>query len=81
MARTLIARIERFATSNASHPANDGAREHGHAVTVAWMHETNPRSRSGIEYCRVSGDRPGLAPGFDPRTGGSTVTLEYRYSF
>jgi hypothetical protein len=74
-------RIERFATSNASHPANDGAREHGHAVTVAWMHESNPRSRAGLEYCRVSGDRPGLAPGFDPRTGGSTVTAEYRYSF
>ena len=77
----LSARIERFATSNASRPANDSAREHGHAFTVAWMHETNPHSRAALEYCRVSGDRPGLAPGFDPRTGGSTVTAEYRYSF
>jgi len=74
-------RIERFATNNASHPATDLAREHGHAITVAWMHETNPRSRAGLEYCRVSGDRPGLAPAFDPRTGGSTITAEYRYSF
>jgi hypothetical protein len=74
-------RIERFATSNAAHFVPDLAREHGHAFTVAWMHETNPHSRAGLEYCRVSGDRPGLAPAFDPRTGGSTVTVEYRYSF
>jgi hypothetical protein len=77
----LSARIERFATSDASHPVVDFAREHGHAWTVAWMHESNPHSRAALEYCRVSGDRPSLAPAFDPRTGGSTVTLEYRYSF
>jgi len=77
----LSARIERFTTSNASHPAVDSARENGHAWTIAWMHETTPHTRIGLEYCRVSGDRPGLAPGFDPRTGGSTVTAEYRFSF
>ncbi|HEV7573304.1 MAG TPA: hypothetical protein VGQ21_17540 [Thermoanaerobaculia bacterium] len=77
----LSGRIERFATSNAAHAVPDLAREHGHAFTVAWMHETNARSRAGLEYCRVSGDRPGLAADFDPRTGGSTVTVEYRYSF
>jgi hypothetical protein len=73
-------RIERFTTSDASHPAVDFAHENGHAFTFAWMHETNPHSRAGVEYCRVTGDRSGLV-GFDPRTGGSTVTLEYRYSF
>jgi hypothetical protein len=77
----LSARVERFSTRDASHPANDGAREHGRAWTVAWMHEMNANSRTGIEYVRVSGDRPGLAPDFDPRTGGSTVTIEYRYGF
>jgi len=77
----LSARIERFTTSNASHPAVDHARESGHAWTIAWMHETTPHTRTALEYCRVSGDRPGLAPGFDPRTGGSTVTAEYRFSF
>jgi hypothetical protein len=77
----LSARIERFTTSNASHSVPDFARENGHAWTIAWMHETNPHTRAGLEYCRVSGDRPGLAPGFDPRTGGSTVTAEYRFSF
>jgi hypothetical protein len=77
----LSARVERFSTRDASHPADDGAREHGHAWTVAWMHETSARSRTGIEYVRVIGDRPGLAPEFDPRTGGSTITLEFRYSF
>jgi len=77
----LSARVERFTTSNASHPAVDHARESGHAWTIAWMHETTPHTRTALEYCRVSGDRPGLAPGFDPRTGGSTVTAEYRFSF
>ncbi|HXH40393.1 MAG TPA: hypothetical protein VNN08_17315 [Thermoanaerobaculia bacterium] len=77
----ISARVERFSTRNALHPANDDAREHGRAWTVAWMHDAGARSRTGIEYARVSGNRPGLAPDFDPRTGGSTVTLEYRYGF
>jgi len=82
----LSARVERFSTSNADHPADDVSREHGHAWTVAWMHEVNKNSRTGIEYVRVDGDRPGLTTFysplvFDPRTGGSTLTLEYRYSF
>src|SRR2546430_6193030 len=55
----VTARIERFTTSNASHPAIDFARENGHAWTLAWFHEPNPRSRAGLEYCRASGDRPG----------------------
>ncbi len=77
----LSARVERFSTRNATHQVNDKAREHGRAWTVAWMHETSSRTRTGIEYVRVSGDRPGLSPTFDPRTGGSTVTIEYRYAF
>ena len=75
------ARVERFTTSNAAHRVPDLAREDGHAWTVAWMHEVNPHSRAGLEYCRVTGDRPGVAPAFDPRSGGSTVTAEYRFSF
>jgi len=74
-------RVERFTTHNANRPVTDHARENGNAFTFAWMHEANAHSRTGIEYVRVSGDRPGLAPDFDPRTGGSTVTLEYRYNF
>jgi hypothetical protein len=77
----LSGRVERFSTRNASRPAVDLAREHGRAWTVAWMHETGTRSRTGLEYVRVTGDRPGLAPDFDPRTSGSTISLEYRYSF
>jgi hypothetical protein len=75
------ARVERFSTRDASRPADDGSREHGRAWTLAWMHDVNANARTGIEYVRVSGNRPGLAPDFDPRTGGSTVTLEYRYGF
>jgi len=77
----LSGRVERFTTNNHAHKTPDSAREDGHAWTVAWMHEANVHSRAGLEYCRVTGDRPGLAPGFDPRTGGSTVTAEYRFSF
>jgi hypothetical protein len=74
-------RIERFSTNNASHPTPDFAREHGHAWTIAWMHEANAHTRTGIEYVRVDGDRPGVVPAFDPRAGGSTITIEYRYNF
>jgi hypothetical protein len=77
----LSGRVERFSTRNAVRKAPDGAREDGHAWTVAWMHEISKSSRTGLEYVRVSGDRPGLAPFFDPRTAGSTVTVEYRYNF
>jgi hypothetical protein len=82
----LSARVERFSTRDASRPSVDFAREDGRAWTVAWMHETSARSRTGLEYVRVTGDRPGIANSyppavFDPRTGGSTISLEYRYSF
>lgn len=74
-------RIERFSTNDAAHSVPDDSREHGHAWTVAWMHETGKNSRAGLEYVRVSGVRLGVAPFFDPRTDGSTITVEYRYSF
>jgi hypothetical protein len=77
----LSARVERFTTRNALRPPTDGSRENGRAWTVAWMHDASANARTGIEYVRVSGNRPGLAPDFDPRTGGSTVTIEYRYGF
>ena len=75
-------RGDRFSTRNHLHRANDGSREHGTAVTVAWLHDVSKQLRAGAEYARVKGDRPGVASdGFDPRTGGSTVTLELRYAF
>lgn len=77
----LSARVERFSTHDASRPPDDTSRENGRAWTVAWMHALSPQSRLGLEYLRVSGDRPGLAPDFDPRTAGSTISIEYRYSF
>ncbi len=71
------ARVERFMTRSHKRPANDFSREDGHAFTVAWLRETSPHVRSGLEYVHVSGNRPGP----DPRTGGSTITLELRYRF
>jgi hypothetical protein len=62
------ARVERF----------KAGREHGHAYTIAWLRETSPHIRSGIEYVRATGNQP-LAP--EPRTGGSTITIELRYRF
>jgi hypothetical protein len=62
------ARVERF----------KAGREHGNAYTIAWLRETSPHVRSGVEYVRSTGNQP-LAP--DPRTGGSTITIELRYRF
>ncbi len=72
------ARIERFTTNNYSKPANDSKRERGSAITVSWLHESSTSLRSGLEYVYAKGDRL-AAP--NPRTGGSTVTLELRYRF
>ena len=71
-------RAERFSTRSHDKRPNDFRRESGHAYTVAWFRDTSPHVRSGIEYMRVKGDRPGIS---DPRTGGSTITVEVRYRF
>ena len=71
-------RVERFSTRSHDRPPNDFSRESGHAYTVAWFRDTSPHVRSGIEYMRVKGDRPSAT---DPRTGGSTITIEVRYRF
>jgi len=68
----LSVRVERFSTS---------VNEDGKAWTVAWFRERNANLRAGIEYVRVSGDRPD-ATGFGViQTGGSMVTIELRYKF
>ncbi|MEO8033242.1 MAG: hypothetical protein ABI837_02340, partial [Acidobacteriota bacterium] len=75
-------RVERFSTRDHTHPAEDPSRENGRAVTVAWLHNFGPRVRAGLEYVKVSGDHPGAAfIGFDPHTGGSTLTVELRVAF
>ena len=50
----------------------------GHAYTIAWMRDTNKTLRTGVEYAYVTGDQS-TAP--DPKTGGSTITVELRYRF
>jgi hypothetical protein len=71
-------RVERFSTRTHDKPPDDFSRESGHAYTVAWFRDTSPHVRSGIEYTRVKGDRSSAT---DPRTGGSTITVEVRYRF
>jgi hypothetical protein len=67
------ARIERFSTS---------APDRGHAVTVAWFHESNDHTRYGLELVKVEGNYPGASDiGFDVNTGGSMITAEVRYRF
>ena len=76
------ARIDRFSTRSHIRTVDDSSREHGHAITVAWLRDVSKNVRTGLEYCRVSGDHPGAtAFGFDPRTGGTTITAELRYGF
>lgn len=75
-------RAEHFATRSHRRTPGDSAREDGRAFTAAWFHEFDPHWRTGLELVRATGDRPGVEyDGFDPRTGGSTVTAELRYSF
>jgi hypothetical protein len=75
-------RLERFTTRSHISTPDDRGREHGTAYTIAWFHEPDQHFRTGFEYMKVKGDRPGVAAeGFDPRTAGSTLTVEFRYGF
>jgi hypothetical protein len=76
------ARIERFSTRDHKRSSDDFNREHGHAFTIAWLREASDHVRAGLEYVRVKGDRPGaVSAGADPRTGGSTITIEVRIAY
>ena len=44
--------------------------DHNNAFTVAAFHDVNPKMRTGLEYVRANGEN-----------GGSTISLELRYSF
>ena len=72
------ARVERFTTNNKRRQPGDVNREHGSAFTLSWLHESSTSLRSGLEYVHVKGDR---LESPDPRTGGSTISLELRYRF
>ena len=75
-------RIERFSTESRKRHANDSSKENGKAYTVSWLHDVSEHARIGFEYVKVDGDRPGAAgAGFDPRTGGSTITIELRLAY
>jgi len=76
-------RVERFTTHSEDSPPNDPGAEHGHAVTIAYLHDLGANLRAGVELTRVNGDRPGVAGyGFvDPRTSGKTISAELRYGF
>ncbi|HSP15258.1 MAG TPA: hypothetical protein VLV78_10950 [Thermoanaerobaculia bacterium] len=75
-------RIERFSTHAHKRSPYDTSRESGHAYTVAWLRDLSEHLRGGVEYVRVTGDRPGLSgTAFDVRTGGSTITAELRIGF
>ncbi len=75
-------RVERFSTHAHRRSPFDSSRESGHAYTVAWLRDLGEHLRGGLEYVRVTGNRPGLeAAGLDARTGGSTVTAELRVAF
>jgi hypothetical protein len=68
-------RVERFSANGAVYNPSDASRERGHAVTVAWLRDSGPHLRYGLEYARVSAHRT------DSKPGGSTATAEIRYGF
>jgi hypothetical protein len=75
-------RVDRFSTSDHDRPVPDFSREHGHAVTIAWLHDIQKSVRLGVELARVSGDHPAAVfYGGDPRTAGKTITVEVRRAF
>jgi hypothetical protein len=79
----LSVRVERFSTRDHARAEPDASREDGHAITAAWFHEPNDRTRFGVELAKVSGNRPGV-PGstlVDVSKSGTMITAEVRYKF
>ena len=76
-AERFTARLERFSTHDRIFAPNEDEREHGHAATLAWFHESSAHLRLGLELARVSATRPAVTSG----TSGTTVTAEIRYGF
>lgn len=75
-------RVDRFSTNEHTHPFPDFAHEHGHGITIAWLHDIQKSVRLGVELARANGDHPfAIFSGADPRTGGKTITLEVRRAF
>lgn len=75
-------RVERFATRSHIRKPTDRSRENGKALTIAWLRDLSEHVRGGLEYVKVDGDHPGAArAGFDPHTGGSTITVEFRLAY
>lgn len=77
-------RAEHFATDDDDDPTNVFAHEDGHAVTLAWLHESNDRLRFGLEYVKISGGGPaGIgARDFPPHArGGKMLSAEVRIAF
>jgi hypothetical protein len=75
-------RIERFSTNSDPRVPDDFSRESGKAYTVTWFRDFSDHVRGGLEYVKVDGNRPGAAfVGGDPRSGGSTITLEVRLAY
>jgi hypothetical protein len=74
----LTGRIERFTTNGSVYRPDDFTREHGHAITAAWLHDAGPHVRYGLEYVHVTARHPAFgAVDLD----GNTITAEIRYGF
>ena len=58
-------RLERFSSGY------DAAQKHNKATTLAWLHQSGPSWRTGLEYVKINGDDP----------TGSMITVELRYQY
>ena len=75
-------RGDAFRMSNRDDSPAENNSEHGHAVTAAYFYETARRIRYGLEYVRVTGQRPAaVQSGFNGDDSGRTVTAEVLWRF
>ncbi len=81
-ANRISARYDTFRTDDRDHSFAETNTEHGHAWTVAFLHDLSDRARIGIEYVTLTAPRPAAAEsGFDPNTDGRSVSVELRYRY
>ena len=76
------ARFDLFNTEEQDFSLAENNDESGRSWTLAWLYDITPSIRGGLEYTQIVGKHEAaLESGFDPDTGGRSVTLEARYRF
>jgi len=81
-AHRISIRFDNFELIEKDFSPGENNQDKGNAWTLAWLYQTVPEWRLGIEFLHLSGDRPGLAQSDElTESDDDILTFEVRYIF